>query len=152
MIRTENDVVKPLKPVFHKRYVDDIYSRRKKNCTHHLYHELNNYHPNTNLTIAIKAKKILDTHVITNNRKKETAVYRKSTKLFVPWSSVIPKRYKRMTINTDLHLSKRIATNFDKEIYRIKKKLLAAHYPQKLVESVFRDFENVKLHYSNRIF
>ena len=31
MIQTENDVVKPLQPVFYKRYVDDIYSRRKKN-------------------------------------------------------------------------------------------------------------------------
>ena len=32
MIRTENDVIKPLKPFFYKRYVDDIYSHRKKNC------------------------------------------------------------------------------------------------------------------------
>ena len=31
MIRTENDLVKPLKPVFYKRYVDDVYSRGKKN-------------------------------------------------------------------------------------------------------------------------
>ena len=44
LIRTENDVVKPLKPLFYKRYVDDIYSRRKKNYTDQLYHELNNYH------------------------------------------------------------------------------------------------------------
>ena len=29
----ENDVLKPLKPVFYKRYVDDIYNRCKKNCT-----------------------------------------------------------------------------------------------------------------------
>ena len=33
MIRTENDVVELLKPLFYKQYVDDIYSRRKKNCT-----------------------------------------------------------------------------------------------------------------------
>ena len=41
-IRTKNHVVKPLKPLTNKRYVDDIYSRLKKNCTDQLYHELNN--------------------------------------------------------------------------------------------------------------
>ena len=42
MIRTKNHVLKPLKPLIYKRYVDDIYSRLKKNCTYQLYHELNN--------------------------------------------------------------------------------------------------------------
>ena len=76
MIRTENDAVKPLKPLFYKRYVDDIYSRRKKNCADLLYHELNNYHPNINLTIEIDPKKFLGTQVIIKNGKIETAVYR----------------------------------------------------------------------------
>ena len=84
MIRTENDVVELLKPLFYKQYVDDIYSRRKKNCTDQLYHELNNYHPNINLTIEINPKRFLDTRVITKNGKRETAVYRKCTKLPVP--------------------------------------------------------------------
>ena len=145
LIRTENDVVKPLKPLFYKRYVDDIYSRCKKNCTDQLYHELNNYHPNINLTIEINPKKFLDTQVIIKNGKIETAVCRNSTKLLVPWSSNIPKRYKRNAINADLHRTKRISTNFDKEIYRIKKKFLAADYPQKFVESVIRNFENDKI-------
>ena len=30
MIRTEKDIVTPLKPIFYKRFVDDIYTRRKK--------------------------------------------------------------------------------------------------------------------------
>ena len=53
MIRTENDVVKLLKSISYWRYVDDIHSHRKKNCTDQLYHELNNYHPNMNLTTDI---------------------------------------------------------------------------------------------------
>ena len=61
------------------------------------------------------------------------------------WSSNIPKRYKRNAINADLHRLKRISTNFDKEIYRIKRKLLAADYPEKFVESVIRNFENDKI-------
>ena len=123
LIRTENDVVKPLKPLFYKRYVDDIYSRRKKNCADLLYHELNNYHPNINLTIEINPKNFLDTQVvIKKKKKKETAIYRNGTKLPVPWSSNIPKQYKPNAINADLYHSKRISTNFNKEIYRVKKK------------------------------
>ena len=52
------------------------------------------------------------------------------------WSESIPKRYKQNAVNADLHRFKRISTNFEKEIYRIKKKILVADYPQKLVESV----------------
>ena len=110
-----------------------------------IYHELNNYYPNINLTIEINPKKFLRTYVITKNGKLKTTIYRKSTKLPVPWSSIILKQYKQNAINADLHRLKQISTNFDKEIYRIKKKFLAADYPQKFVESVIRNFENDKI-------
>ena len=58
------------------------------------------------------------------------------------WSSNVPKQY---TINADLHHSKWISTNFDKETCQIKKKFLAADYPQKYVESVICNFENDKI-------
>ena len=51
MIRTENEVAKPLKPLFFRRYVDSIYSHHKENCNDQLYHELSNYHPDINLTL-----------------------------------------------------------------------------------------------------
>ena len=51
MIRTEKDIVTPLKPIFYKRFVDDIYTRRKKGIHDKLYERLNNYHPNIKLTI-----------------------------------------------------------------------------------------------------
>ena len=38
-------------------------------------------------------------------------VYRKTTKLPVPWALNIPKRYKRNTINADLYCAKQIALN-----------------------------------------
>ena len=44
----------------------------------------------------------------------------------MPWSSNIPKCYKRNAINGDLHRAKRIATDFDNEIVQIKEKFLAA--------------------------
>ena len=60
----------------------------------------------------------------------------------MPWSSNIPKRYKRYAINADLHHSKLISTNFDKGISRIKMNFLAADYPRKFLES---NFENDKV-------
>ena len=145
MIRTENDVVKPLKSFFYKRFVDGMYGRCKKNCTDQFYHELNNYHPNVNLTIEINSEMFRDTQFITKNGKIETAVYRESNKLPSLRSSNIPKQYKRKAINEDLHRSKQISTKFDKEIYQIKNKFLAADYPQQFVESVMRNFENDKV-------
>ena len=61
------------------------------------------------------------------------------------WSSNTPKWYKQMTSDTGLNRFKRISTNFNKKIYQIIKKFLATDYPQKFVESVFHDFENVKV-------
>ena len=43
----EFDVVKPLKPKFYKRYVDDVYSKWIKNQPDKLLKKLNNYRPNT---------------------------------------------------------------------------------------------------------
>ena len=40
IIRTEKDIVTPLKPIFYKRFVDDIYNRRKKGIHDELYERL----------------------------------------------------------------------------------------------------------------
>ena len=45
MIRTEEDVVTPLKSIFYKRFVDDSYNIREKGIHDNLYERLNNYHP-----------------------------------------------------------------------------------------------------------
>ena len=51
--RMEEDIVVPLKPHFHKRYVNDTYIRRKKNEPDSLFEKLNSYHPNMKFTIEI---------------------------------------------------------------------------------------------------
>ena len=51
--RMEEDIVVPLKPHFHKRYVNDTYIRRKKNEPDSLFEILNSYHPNMKFTIEI---------------------------------------------------------------------------------------------------
>ena len=140
MIRTEKDIVTPLKPIFYKRFVDDIYNRRKKGIHDNLYERLNNYHPNNKLTIEINPNKFLDTKTTDNEGTIETKVYRKTTKLPVSWASNIPKRYNRNIINTDLNRAKRITSNLDNEQVIIKKKFLAADYPHKFVNSVINTF------------
>ena len=90
-------------------------------------------------------KSFLTSIFIIKDGRIETGIYRKSTKLPVPWWSNIPKRCKRNAINADLHCSKRFSRSLDREIYRIKKKFLAAGYPQKFVKSVVHNFENDKV-------
>ena len=51
MIRIERDVLTTLKPIFYKRYVDDINNRRKKNCHDEVYEKLNSYRTNVKLTV-----------------------------------------------------------------------------------------------------
>ena len=139
MIRIEKDIVAPLKPIFCKRFVDDIYTRRKKGIHDKLYERLNNYHPNIKLTIEINPNKFLDTEIIESKGVIGTKVCGRTTKLPVPWSSNIPKRYKRNTINTDLHRAKRMATNLDNQLV-IKRKFLAADYPHRFINSVINTF------------
>ena len=119
MVRTEKDIVTPLKPIFYKRFMDDIYNRRKKGIHDNLYERLNNYHPNIKLTVEINPNKFLDTEIIDNKGAIEMKAYRKIRKLPVPWASNIPKRYKRITRTTDLYCAKRIASNLDNELVTI---------------------------------
>ena len=91
MIRMETDVVVPIRPMFYKRYVDDIYNRRQKNTVDKLYDGLNNYHPKVKLTIETNPLTFLDTEIIHNNGIIEKRVHRKKTKLPTPWASNILK-------------------------------------------------------------
>ena len=81
MIKMENDIVIPMKPIFYRRYVDDIYSRRKKNIEDSLFNALNSYHQNIKLTIEINPIKFLDTHLHNKDGTFATKVYRKETKI-----------------------------------------------------------------------
>ena len=67
----------------------------------------------------------------------------KPGKLPVFWSSKVPKRYKRNAITGELHRARRIASDFEKETTRIKKKFLSVGFPSRFVESVISDFMKV---------
>ena len=104
MAKMERDVVRPFNPIFYRRYVDDIYNRRKIDKKD-LYESLNKYHKNMQ-TVEKGPSKFLDTRLLINNGTHETRAYRKETKIPKHWGSNIPKRYKRNAISVDFHRSK----------------------------------------------
>ena len=90
MVKMENDIAKPSKPIFHSRFVDEIYSRRKLG-DNVLFDRLNRYHPNIKLTIEVNPSNFLDTKLINVNGTYKFNIYWKNTKLPSPWTSKTPK-------------------------------------------------------------
>ena len=90
IVRTENEVVKAMNPPFHKRFADEICSRRNKSQQGILFEALNSFHPNIKLTIEVNLEKILDTKIILNNEGViTTQVYWKENKEAAPLVSKI---------------------------------------------------------------
>ena len=75
MTRTENNAVQPEKPLFYRRFVDDIINRRKKNEHNIIFENLNKYHPKINLTIEVNPCKFPDTKIINNKGNIPTEVF-----------------------------------------------------------------------------
>ena len=113
MTKMENDIIVPENPVFYKRFVDDSINRRSKNEPDRLFEKLNSYHKNIKFTVEVAPNKFLDTKIEYGEDNVNTSVYRSENKLPVHWTSKIPKRYKRNTINTDLHRAEKIASEHD---------------------------------------
>ena len=106
--KMEFDSIVPDKPIFYKRYVDDMYVRRKKNGVDKQFEELNSYHKNIKLTLEVNPTKFLDTELVRENGEITTQVFSKSTKLPVHWNSKILVRYKHSAITGELYRAKRL--------------------------------------------
>ena len=111
----------PIRTIFYKRFVVDIYNRRQKNTVNKLYDGLNNYRSKVKVTIETNPLRFLDIETIHNNGMIETRINKKKTKFPTPWTSNITKRDKRNTIKAELHRAKRISSNFINEVKLIKK-------------------------------
>ena len=144
MCKMEFDVAVPAKPIFHKRYVNDTYVRRKKNDVDKLFEELSSYNENIKLTLEVNPTKFLDTELVRANGEIITQVFSKSTKLHVHWSSKIPVRYKRNAITREVHRAKRIASDFNKKLKRIRQKYRNARFPLKFINETIYNFERGK--------
>ena len=76
----------------------------------------------------------------------ETRVHRKKTKLpTTPWTSNIPKRYKRNTIKA----AKWISSKFTNEVTLIKNKFKSAGYPMHFINTVIHQFTTVQTNENN---
>ena len=113
MYKTELDVAFPAKPIFYKRYVNDMYVQRKKNYVDKLFEELNTHNENVKLTLEVNLTNFLDTELIRENGEITMQVFSKSTNLPVHWSSKISIRYKRNVVTGELNRAKRIASDFN---------------------------------------
>lgn len=71
------------------------------------------------------------------------------TKLPTHWSTKTPKRYKRNTINGNLHRAWMISSDFEAEVKIIKDKFKSAGYPEKFINSVIKSFRE-KINKSQR--
>ena len=74
MARTENNIVIPEKSLFYKGFVNAIRNRRKKN-EHHIFENLNEYHPKISLTIEVNPCKFLDIKIINNKKKHHSSSF-----------------------------------------------------------------------------
>ena len=141
LTKLEIDKVRPTKPLFYKRFVDDVINRRKKNTPDSLLTSLNCYHANINFTVKVNSSKFLDSNIKIVNGKVETSVYWKPNKMPVHWTSKVPKCYKRNAINDDLSRSYQISMNFDHEKEIIREKYHLAAFPTRFVDNVFHQFD-----------
>ena len=142
MVNMERKIVIPQKPLFYCRYIDHIYSRRKRFKNGELFEKLNNYHPKIKLTIEVSPTKFLDTSLRLNNCIYDFKVCRKTTKQPTHWSSKIPNRYKCNTMLEVLNRSNRISSNFSEEIKFISHKNDQADDPKRFINSVIRQFQD----------
>ena len=140
MSKLETDVVEPERPILYNRYVDDIYRRRKRNQEDALFTKLNTYHPNMKFTEEQNPKNFLDTGIHRQDDNITTTVYTKPNKLPIPWTSRIPKKYKKNSLRTELYRAKQISSDFNYELERITKKFLDAGYPKHFIAATIKEF------------
>ena len=110
--KMEEDVLRPLKPIFYKRYVDDMHVKRNRNKADNLFDALNSNHSNIKFALEQNPKKFLDTLIIEKNNQIKTQVFDKKFMYPVHWSSKVPFRYKRNAIDGELHRAQKISSNF----------------------------------------
>ena len=78
--KIEIDVVKPLKPKFYNRYVDDICRKEIKNQLDQLLEKLKHYQPNIKFTREVDPSKFLDMEIMIKNGIIQTSVVVKVSK------------------------------------------------------------------------
>ena len=82
--------------------------------------------------------------MVRENGEITAQVFSKSIKLTVHWSSKIPVRYKHNAITGKLHRAKRIVSDFNKELKKIRQKYRNSGFPLKFINETTCNFERGK--------
>ena len=141
MAKLGADVVRPFNPPFYDRYVDDCFSMKKKDEPDALFERLNRYHPNIVFTVEENPDHFLDT-AFSYTYKFNGSVFKKPGKLPTHWKSEVPTKWKRNCISGALHRSKRISTDFDKDIKTLETSFINAGYLKRFISHTINNFLN----------
>ena len=142
------------KPLYFKRYVDDIFCLfTDEGHVQSFLTDLNTCHPNMSFTFENEKDNclpFLDVNVIRSGHQFITSVFRKPTfsGVFTNFGSFIPELYKRNLILTLLFRAYTISSNWElvhKEVVTLKAILLKNAYPRNLIDSMVKKFFD-KLH------
>ena len=137
------------KPLYFKRYVDDIFCLfSDENHVQSFLGYLNTRHPNMNFTIENEvdnALPFLDVNVIRSNEHFITSIYRKPTfsGVYTNFSSFIPDLYKRNLVSTLLFRTFTICSSWElmhREVVNLKAILRKNSYPKHLTEKLIKKF------------
>ena len=145
------DCPKDFKPVYYKRYVDDIFFRFNKLEHARFFLEfINKKHKNMKFSIETEINgslSFLDVKIFRENNKFVTSVYRKETfsGVYTNFISFIPLEYKFGLVHTLLNRCFNLSSDFLKfhhEVDKLKKILSKNAYPQKFIDKCIQKFLN----------
>ena len=145
------DCPKDFKPVFYKRYVDDILVLFNKPEHAQLFLEyLNKKHKSMKFSIETEINgslSFLDVEIFRENNKFVTNVFRKETfsGVYTNFTTFLPLEHKFGLVHTLLNRCFNLSSNFLKfhhEVDKLKKILSKNTYPQKFIDKYIQKFLN----------
>ena len=146
------DCPKDFKPVYYKRYVDDIFVFfNKPEHAQFFFEYMNKKHKNMKFSIETEKNgslSVLDVKTFRENDKFVTIVFRKETfsGAYTNFISFIPLEYKfglaHILLNRCFDLSSADFLKFHHEVDKLKKILSKNAYPQKFIDKCIQKFLN----------
>ncbi|XP_057299414.1 uncharacterized protein LOC130630029 [Hydractinia symbiolongicarpus] len=137
------------KPVYYKRYVDDVFVLFSSPSHLPLFKDyLNRQHINISFTFECEADKtlpFLDVSVSRNESKFVTSIYRKPTfsGVYTNYNSFLPEEYKTGLIMTLIFRIFKIVSDFSRfhlEMQDLRNILLRNGYPSSLIDQCIKSF------------
>ena len=147
-----------VKPIFYKRYVDDIFAVfESESDADAFYSYLNTRHENIKFTFEKeKDNKLPFLDILKNNNESDlqTLVFHKKTYtgLLLNYFSFVPNCYKLGLIKTLVDRMYRINnswTGFDKDLKDLKNILQKNQYPLKMIDHIVKSYLNDKINCRN---